>query len=454
VNRRTVIKGGAAGLVATPLAACSGADGDSGVEPGQIDHVVVVMMENRSFDHFLGALLLDEGREVDGLTGSESNPDRDGAQVPVYHLDVDCQSDPPHGWTSTHNQVNDGEMDGFLTEHANRVGDDEGQRVMGYYTRDDLPIHYALADGYAVPDRYFCAVQGPTWPNRLYAQTGTSDGLKGNDTSQVPFTMTTVYEALANAGVEWKYYYTDLPFIGVFEDHWDPSRIDMLDDFIRDCEHARLPAFSWIDPGFGYNDDHPPHHVGLGQMFLAVIHEALARSELWDRCLLVITYDEHGGFYDHVEPDTVEDEHAEDGFDSLGVRIPALLVGPWVSPGVHSTTFDHTSVLRYVAERFGIEPWTTRMATANSIEAMLDVDRMATGVPLDPVVLPSFEVPEDEVGSHCMYGPPAPDAPVSGQPELESWVREHMPETDRTDRQAELHQFLLDRARGYGLIDS
>ncbi len=456
-NRRAVL-GGAAGLVTGGITGCAPGPepgGDTGEAAGRIDHVIVVMMENRSFDHYLGALTLTEGRlDVDGLTGAESNPDRDGQPVAVYHLDVDCVDDPPHGWSASHSQWSEGTNSGFYLEHADRVGAEIGREVMGYYTRDELPITYALADHYAVPDRYFCSVMGPTWPNRLYAQAGTSGGESSNDLPETDsglFTFKTIYQALEEAGLGWHYYYTDVPFIGLFKDHWKEAQIDLIEEFFRDVERGELPEFTWVDPGFLYNDDHPPHHPGLGQMFLALIYEALARSPIWERCLLVITYDEHGGFYDHVPPPTTEDDYAELGFDQLGFRVPTIAVGPWVRPGVSHTVLDHTSVLRYVCDRFGVEPWNTRIAAATSIEALLDKTAMARNQALEPAVLPAFEVPESELLDTCFYSGLFSLSPRGGQPELEAFVRATRPETLRIGDHT-IHRRLVSLAARYGLL--
>jgi len=444
-TRREVLEGGAAGLVTAGLTACS--DGDEPApEPGRIDHVIVVMLENRSFDHYLGSLSLVEGRaDVDGLTGQESNPDLAGAPVGVFHLEEPCIEDPPHGWGSSHTQFADGANDGFVVEHERRVGAEQGSWVMGYHDREQLPVHYALADAFAVPDRYFCALLGPTWPNRLYGHCGTSNG---QDDNTFPpsggFTMKTVYQALEEVGEDWRYYYSDLPWMGLFADHWVDEKVHYVEEFFYDVAAGRLPAFTWIDPAFGLADDHPPHHPGLGQMFLATVYEALARSPLWERCLLVITYDEHGGFFDHVPPGTTDDEFADQGFDQLGFRIPALVVGPWVKQGGSGVVLSHASPLKYVCERFGVAPWTARIAAANSLSELLDADRMASGVPLDPVVLPAFEVPEEDITDECQYD----IAALSAQVELAEWVQTNQPQALRGyDR-----SMLLEQARRLGLV--
>jgi phospholipase C len=457
-TRRAVLSGGAAGLVSAGLPGCQpapggGEDTAAPAGPGQIDHVIVVMMENRSFDHYLGALKLVEGREIDGLTGAESNPDEDGDPVYVNHLEIHCQADPPHGWSASHSQFADGANSGFYLEHAD--GDPEqGAQALGYYTREELPIHYALADAYHVPERYFCSVMGPTWPNRLYGQAGTSEGQDNNEPpAGGGFAFKTVYKALDEVGEAWRYFYTDLPFIGLFQDQWDDERVSLLEEFFDACERGELPAFTWVDPGFLYNDDHPPHHPGLGQMFLALVHEALARSPLWERCLLVITYDEHGGFYDHVPPPKTGDDYAEEGFDQLGFRVPAVIAGPWVRPGTSHVVLDHTSTLKYVCERFGVEPWTARIAAATSLEVVLDKEAMARGEPLAPAVMPAFEVPESELIDDCFYGGGLSGGPrPGGQPELEDFVQRTRPGSIRTHELPALHRRLLALADRYHLL--
>lgn len=452
MKRRTVLGGGAAGLVASALPGCSKDEpGDSAAALAGIDHVIVVMMENRSFDHYLGSLKVVEGRDIEGLTGDESNPDPDGNPVTVFHLEENCQEDPPHGWGSSHDQFADGTNQGFCQEHWDRVGPEQGAWAMGYYTRDQLPIHYALADHFCVPDHYFCSVMGPTWPNRLYGQSASSDGEQGNNIDAAPFPQKTIFEAIAEGGLEWRYYYTDVPFVGLYEDHWQTDHIGVVEDFLADAAAGDLPAFTWIDPGFGFNDDHPPHHPGLGQMFLALIYEAVARSPAWDRTLLLITYDEHGGFHDHVPPPTTADERASKGFDQLGFRVPALVCGPWVKQGTVSTVFDNTSILRLVCELFDLPLWNERLEGIASLEDCLDRDRMDRNEPLEPAVLPTFEVPESEITDDCQYEG-LRSAYSTGQPELEAFVLANMPEAHRGHEAEAIQARLLAQAREWGLV--
>ncbi len=446
IDRRSVLRGGAAGLVAAGLPGCKDEPAAAAVAAGAIDHVVVVMMENRSFDHYLGALTLEEGRaEVDGLTGAEVNADSAGTPYSPAHLEETCQRDPPHSWSASHTQFDEGENDGFVLTYEASTGLTGG--VMGYYSRADLPTHYTLSDHFCVPDRYFCSVMSSTWPNRLFGQTGSSKGQTSNDLPLDGYDQLSIYQALAEAGQEWRYWYTDMPFIGLLTDHWDEDRIGVIEDFFDDAAAGELPALTWIDPGFSYNDDHPPHHIKLGQLFLAMVYEAIASSPAWERTLLVITYDEHGGFFDHVPPPTVADDLAEEGFDQLGFRVPTLLVGPWVRQGVDTTVYDHTSTLKFICERFGIEPWNARIAGANSLASCLDADRMAAGEPLSAPSIAPFDVPElDALAEECL------SSAVSGQPELEDWVTKHRPSADRRGQLAAIHGRLMARARRMGLL--
>lgn len=448
-RRRDLLAQAAAGLALPPVLGCADPPAEDSTpevpRPAGIDHLVVIMMENRSFDHYLGALSLEEGRaDVDGLTGEEVNLDAEGVAVRPFPLPEPCQEDLPHGWGSSHDQHNGGLNDGFVTEH----GGEQAHWAMAYLGRDALPIHYALADHFAVPDAFFCSVMGPTWPNRLYGQCGTSGGMQNNDRSQAPFTFLSVYQALEQAGLGWADYYTDIPFLGLLADHWDTARIGFIEDFVQDAARGELPEFTWIEPGYACCDDHPPHHPGLGQVFLATVLEALFRSPLWERCLVLITYDEHGGYFDHVPPPTTADDHAEQGFDQLGFRVPALIVGPWVKQGVVKTVFDNTSHLRFVCERWGIEPWTARIAAAASLSEALDAERMARNEPLPPPVLPQVSVPEEELTAACTYDSQV----VSRQPELDALLQDRLPQAWDPARIRDAPARLLALARSLGVL--
>jgi len=392
------------GAVAAATVACAPRrEGESAapVIPGEVDTVVFIMFENRSFDHWLGGRSLEEGKDEDGLVAGMSNPDDNGTEIPVFPMDTPCLDDPPHGWDPSHDSYDGGANDGFVKAYAASSGTD-GRNIMGYMRRSDVPISWALADAYTVCERYFCSVMGPTWPNRIYGHAGSNLGVKGNSfPNDYLYTNTTVWKKLSEIGVEWRYYYSDVPFVALFEQQWDSLRCKMIDDLLRDAEAGRLPPVVWIDPAFTYNDNHPPKHQGPGELFLKQVYEALSKSPQWDKMLIVVTYDEHGGFFDHVSPPTTDDDYAEDGFDQMGFRVPTLLIGPWVKAGVCSEVFDHTSWLKYVCDQHGIEPWTRRIAAATSIAAGLDLERMASGIPLEPVELPDYSFDAEDYPPEC-----------------------------------------------------
>ena len=329
-----------------------------------IDTFVVLCMENRSFDHFFGSLKLIEGRPVNGLTGAETNLTVGGVPVSPYLLEDFTPEDPPHGWDSSHAQWNQGAMDGFVKEHA---GADEAQ-VMGYHVRSQLPAIYGLADEFALCDAWHCSVLGPTWPNRFYLHNGTSGGLKSNTPL---FGATSVFNLLADAGVPARTYFHDLPFQGGY---FNFENLAGIEQFFADAATGSLPAFTLIDPKFqgaDANDDHPDHDVQLGQALIASIYAALAQSPQWDRMMFVITYDEHGGFYDHAPPPVTSDERAD--FRQLGVRVPGVVAGPQIRPGaIVSNVFEHVSILSTLTTRFGLAPLNQRVSAAKDLSACID----------------------------------------------------------------------------------
>jgi phospholipase C len=350
----------------------------------KVDTIVVLMMENRSFDHYFGSLSLLEGKTVDGLTGAESNLDPGGTPVDVFQLADETPADPPHGWDASHAQWNMGAMDGFVSEHA---GPDQAQ-VMGYHLREQLPALYGLADAYALCERWFCSVLGPTWPNRFYLHGATSKGTKGNQPIFGGFT--TIFDRLADAGLSHKNYFHDVAWsVGGYLKTAGNAGIE---SFFSDAAAGTLPNFSVIDPQFfgpGANDDHPDHDITLGQALIASIYEALAQSPQWNRSMLVITYDEHGGFFDHVAPPTTVDSNAE--FAQLGVRVPGLVIGPFARKGcVVSTTFEHVSVISTATRRWGLAPLNDRVTATEDLSSCLDPAYLDD--PQPPVKLPAIDV--------------------------------------------------------------
>lgn len=403
LTRREVVAGLSTLALAPTTAGCGAPEGVEGEEPSsrdaeaselasegmraldEIETIVVLCMENRSFDHALGSLSLLEGRGVDGLRGGETNNSSRGDSVGVFRLDDLTVADPPHSWDACHAQWNGGRNDGFVRAHE---GPNE-REVMGYHVRAQLPVTYALADAYALADRWFCSVLGPTWPNRFYLHGGTALGQRGN---APVLGFSSIFARLARAGVQSRNYYHDVPWaLGGYGKLLGLSRIE---DFFEDAASGRLPPFCVIDPQFFgpmANDDHPDHDVRLGQALIGSVYAALARSPQWGRCLFVLTYDEHGGFFDHVPPPTVVDAHPD--FRTMGFRVPSLVVGPLVRRGVVSTVLEHTSVVATVARRYRLPELNARVTTANDLSVCLDPARV--GAPHRAVELPRVELDLD-----------------------------------------------------------
>jgi phospholipase C len=416
MKRRDALKtlGTLAGATAASRLLTGCDDGGSGSPPG-ISTIVVVCMENRSYDHFLGARAL-EGLGGDGLGSEMSNQRLDGSSVAVYPETIACMPDPPHGWDSCHAQAADGENSGFLTEFERYHGAGAPPHAMGYFDRAAQPFSWALADHYATSDRWFSSVLGPTWPNRMYLHSGQSGGLKVNE---LPVSggidWRSIHHQLNDAGIEWAYYFQDLPFVPLYKDLDIEGRVRRFNyDFFKDAEAGTLPPVVWIEPNTNLNDDHPPHHHMLGQQFLASIYTALATSPQWENCLLVVTYDEHGGFYDHVAPPKAPDARADEGFDQLGIRVPTFVAGPYVKTGyVDSEVREHCSVLAHITKMFDLEPLTERVAWAKDLDSFLDLERLAEGRPNAPVEMPEIVVDENAITDACYRL-------VPGQPELEA----------------------------------
>jgi len=404
--------------------------GDSGNNrPPGISTIVYLMLENRSYDHSLGARNL-EGLGGDGQDNAKPMADLDGTMIAPFAAGDDrgsatptvCDPDPPHGWDASHAQFNTGAMDGFVQQHQLAHGDNTTLvEPMKYLTRIHQPITWALADAYTSCDRWFCSVMGPTLPNRAYWMAASSFGQNNNTdvinefASGVP--VPTIFNRLEEAGVDWCYYFGSLSVVsfqdkspgkeGGFQIDLGPNdgtgRVRRFGDasqlggqFFEDAEAGRLPSVVYIDPAFGLNDDHPPVHPILGQELIASVYTALANSPQWENCLLVVTYDENGGYADHVAPPTSADDTVDTfgvpGFEQLGFRVPALVIGPYAKQGFVSTVqYDHTSALKHLQNHFGLEGLTARMAAATDLMDCIDLDRLARGEPAPPIELPFID---------------------------------------------------------------
>jgi len=367
----------------------------------KIEHIVVLMMENRSFDHMLGFLHIDEGRDdIDGLHPGLSN-EANRKQFEVHKATstklVKAQ-DPCHSGWCVDEQVANG-MGGFASNYAKtrkqHFKGDTPATVMAYHTAAQLPVYNYLAQQFCVCDRWFCSVPGATMPNRCYAVAGRAQGSRDNIKPPL-YHLHAFVRHLDHAGISWRWYsHDDVPMLWMIDPLYAvgnlnvPAYFDRQEplgprSFLQDAAAGKLPAVSWIDPNFidfnfgpeGSNDDHPPSDLHAGQDLVLKLFHALARSPLWAKTLLLITYDEHGGFYDHIEPEAAPDD--DEHFRRYGPRVPTLVISPWVDAAQAShLLFDHTSIIKTILLRFcrkqdgSIPNMGARVAAANDLGPLL-----------------------------------------------------------------------------------
>ena len=423
----------------------------------QIEHIVVLMMENRSFDHMLGYLSLEAGRQdVDGLTGNEAN-EHNEQLFPVQRMASPIMNgDPCHEWECVEEQLNN-DNGGFVSNYAKRTATDPGV-VMHYFNAQDVPVYDHLAREFTICDRWFCSIPGPTQPNRAYALAGTSEGIKTNFKPTElgldgGWGAPTIFERLP-ANVSWRYYSHDiagLRFFKKFKKSLVPE-IDKIDKFYEAAREGTLANVSWIDPDYGIgiypgapNDDHPPHDMRHGQNLVSKVYNALltAGNSLWSKTLLVVTYDEHGGFYDHVSPRQFSpaDDNGDD-FRQYGPRVPAFIVSPWAAKQVAygsqshhlqpgQVLFDHTSILRTILRRFCTPAGGETPGMTDRIDAANDLSALLT---------------EPQPRTDCMPAPSIPNVPVSLKDKF-------LLDKTETELQAQL-QVIADEAKANGVPPS
>ncbi len=376
-KRREVVAGLAAGLGS--LALPRGADAalpapkDSG-----IDHVVLLMMENRSFDHMLGWV-----PGADGVQAGLAFPDRAGVMQQTYPMLTGhpspwqgCGSaDPNHGYTAGRQHM----QGGWLQTDPTQLGD---KLPLGYYRREDVPFWSGVADDWTLCDRYHTGIMAGTWPNRFYMHAGDNDFLDGDGVEKVS-KLPTLWDACIAKGVTWRYYFGNLPFIGLWRrpDYMLFSR--PLETFFADCAAGNLPAITYVDPIFESgapnalsNDDHPHSDVRAGQVLMNRIYDAIRNGPLWGKTLFIINYDEWGGFFDHVTPPIVKPstEDAKLGNDGrLGFRVPCALIGPRVRRRyVHHGLLHPNSILNFFSWRFGLPKIGSRSLVSGNLAEALD----------------------------------------------------------------------------------
>jgi phospholipase C len=413
-----------------------------------VDHVVVLMLENRSFDHMLGFLypgnVSPTGQPFDGLTGTESNPGSNGQPVTVFRIEPTTPNayympgaDPGEGYMATNDQLYGSDQgpasagqaascQGYVTNYAYTLGWETTEKwaieagttegdIMGCFTPEALPVLSALARGYAVCDQWFSSVPTETLPNRAFACAATSQGHMDDKTHT--FSSPTIFGLLDAAGQAWAVYGYDAE--PLTKDTFTQistapaSRFGKFTDFQAAAAAGTLPAYTFLEPSWGSsgNSQHPNYDVALGEQLIHDVYEALRAGPGWPGTLLVITYDEHGGCYDHVPPPwgaVPPDADAGEfgfGFDRFGVRVPTVLVSPLIAPGTvyrapaGGTPLDHTSVLKTVEQRWNLPALNARDAAAPGFGDVLTLTAPRTDDVLAGVTVPVSSGPGPAVGT-------------------------------------------------------
>jgi phospholipase C len=361
-----------------------------------IQHIVALVMENHSYDNKLGML---DRPGADGFTlGADgkptaSNPYANGDVQHAFLMPTTCQlfGKPSQTWVNSHAQFADGRNDGFVESGSGAV-------AMGYWQESDQPFYYSLASHFPIADRYFCSLLGQTFPNRRYLISATSLGMI-DDTVPSPLAYPpngTIFDALDKAGVTWKdYCSTAGPLISTTQLYPElyarnvGTRVVGIDQFFTDAAGGQLPGFSLVEPNYVLASEETPQNIAIGEHFAARVINAVMDGPGWERTLLIWTYDEHGGYYDHVPPpaaippddippDTPPGVPAYNGFAQYGFRVPCAVVSPWARPDyVSHEVFDHTSICALVEAKWNLPAMTRRDANANAMLDMLDLEQPA-----------------------------------------------------------------------------
>jgi phospholipase C len=394
------------------------------------------MLENRSFDHMLGFLYprdgAPRGQPFEGLAGSESNPDSKGKQSPVFKIQAKDPhpyfmpgANPGEGYLNTNAELYGSRaqdptgtpaMQGFVTNFAYTLGWESKQKgavqsgttpakIMGMYTPEMLPVLSGLAKGYAVCDQWFSSAPTETFPNRAFVAMATSQGFV-SDKSRSLFNAPSIYTALAKAGRSWAIYGYDAPPLtrGSIADiaSAPAANFGEFTDFQQAVKQGALANYVFLEPEWSSkgNSQHPDYDVALGEQFLHDIYYTLYGSPIWGKTLLIITYDEHGGCYDHVPPPgnavPPDGSTGELGFDfkRFGVRVPTVLVSPLIAAGTvyrtkSVTPLDHTSILATLEKRYNIPALTARDKAAPTLDDVLSLSTARSDDPLAGIAVPA-----------------------------------------------------------------
>ena len=350
----------------------------------QIEHIVVVMQENHSFDNYLGVLGRGDGFHLDrSRRPTNTNPDAQGDDVRAFPMANACQTNgPSQAWNASHLSYAVGRNDGFVRA--------SGPVAMGYFTAQDIPFYSSLAKTFPLCDRWFCSVLAQTYPNRRFLLAATAYGAVSTDVKLLLAPSPpngTIYDLMNAHDVTWRDYYSDLPQPGLFKSVYETNmdKIVHVSQFFADAAAGTLPSVSYIDPASETGSEENPQDIQVGEAFVSQIVQAAMHGPGWDKTVLIWTYDEHGGYYDHVPPPPAvkPDDIPPDievppdqpgAYDRLGFRVPAAIVSPfarrdYVSHVVH----DHTSILKLIETKWNLPALTYRDANADDLLDSLDL---------------------------------------------------------------------------------
>jgi phospholipase C len=349
----------------------------------QIDHIVVVMQENHSYDNYFGMLGRGDGfpRTRRGLARL-ANADASGKLVEPFPMPSTCQlvGEPDQSWSASHVAYASGKNDGFVLA--------SGPVAMGYWTPDDLPFYSSLARTFVLADRWFSSTLGKTFPNRRFLLAGTASGHIVNDLQFLPEPPNgTILQLLSKHGISWRDYYTNLPTAGLFPSAvaGNGDKLVRVDQFFDDAARGALPAFCLVEPNFFTQSEENPQDIRQGEAFAARVINAAMHGPAWPKTLVIWCYDEHGGYYDHVPPpravppDSIAPQLAATdppgAYDRYGFRVPAVVVSPRARKHhVSHTIYDHTSILKLVETKWNLPALTARDAHANDLLDCLDLE--------------------------------------------------------------------------------
>ncbi len=404
----------------------------------QIEHFVVLMMENHSYDNYLGMLSRPgaDGFKV-GRNGlpTATNPYPNGQIQHAFRMPTTCQlsSQPSQEWTASHNAYDNGRMDGFVSTPIDPLTTEiVGGVAMGYWQAEDLPFYYSLYRQFPIADRYFCSLLGQTFPNRRYLLAATSIG-QIDDTAPATTDYPangTIFDQFDAHGITWKDYIASAvptsSSLALFPKLYlsnATTKIVLNTEFFTDAAAGTLPNFSLVEPDYGHQSEENPQNIAVGEEFAASVINAVINGPAWDRTALLLTYDEHGGYYDHVPPPAaippdsigptlVPGENGFDGFARYGFRVPFVLISPWARRDfVSHKVYDHTSILKLVETKWNLPALTYRDANAAPMLDMLDLHHPAFATP--PKLAQPLAVADPSALTCSVTGPgtiPPPDS--------------------------------------------